>query len=231
MTEPMTQSDPVPRHMQDWRSALGHAESRLWFAADQGYWYDQAVNTLACYLVAGALLGTRLGEVAAWVADPDDPAPVEALRANPDAVPEMNLDLLIGMLAQGERHRMSVFMLLKQVMDASQGQDQRARDLVNLVGNGKAIPHVEAAVYELAHRFDVRGPIMSADQLNRSGIQSTGDRMLEIVAGARRLAEAVPAVELAAARIARDRGVTVRQLAEAAGISERAANDRYRVRP
>jgi hypothetical protein len=81
------------------------------------------------------------------------------------------------------------------------------------------------------NRLDLNGPIMYADQLNRSGIPSAGDRMLEIVTGARRLAEVAPAVELAAARIARARGITVRELAEAAGISERAANDRYRVRP
>ncbi|MEO6083111.1 MAG: hypothetical protein ABIQ18_08390 [Umezawaea sp.] len=208
-----------------------HAESRLWFAADQGYWYDQAVNTLACYLVAGALVETNLARVAEWVADPDDPAPLQALHAHPDTVPKKNLDLLIGMLAQGERHRTGVFVVVDQAVNARQGQDRRARDLLDLAAHGEAIPHIEAAVYELAHRLDLAAPIMYADQAHRADVTSTGERMLEIVAGARRLAEAAPAVELAAAGIARARGVTVRQLAEAAGISERAANDRYRVRP
>jgi hypothetical protein len=39
---------------------------------------------------------------------------------------------------------------------------------------------------------------------------------------------AIEAIEKAAAAIAREQGATVRQLAEAVGITERAANDRYR---
>lgn len=57
------------------------------------------------------------------------------------------------------------------------------------------------------------------------------DVALALVAGARRAVEDAQAVERAAALVARERGVTVRQLAAAAGISERAANDRYRRTP
>lgn len=52
--------------------------------------------------------------------------------------------------------------------------------------------------------------------------------LCDLVTGARRLVEQVRQVELAAASMARERGVTVRQLAQAAGMSERATNDRYR---
>ena len=51
---------------------------------------------------------------------------------------------------------------------------------------------------------------------------------LAIVAGARRALADVQAIERAAAEVAREHGVTVRQLAAAAGMSDRAANDRYR---
>ncbi|MER7129705.1 hypothetical protein [Streptosporangium saharense] len=51
---------------------------------------------------------------------------------------------------------------------------------------------------------------------------------LALVAAARRAQDDVQAIERAAALVARQYGVTVRQLAHAAGISERAANDRYR---
>lgn len=54
------------------------------------------------------------------------------------------------------------------------------------------------------------------------------DVALALVAGARRALEDVQAIERAAAAVAREHGVTIRQLAQAAGISERAANDRYR---
>jgi hypothetical protein len=51
---------------------------------------------------------------------------------------------------------------------------------------------------------------------------------LAIVAGARRVSANAQAVELAAAQLARDHGATVRQLANAAGINERSAFERYR---
>jgi hypothetical protein len=57
---------------------------------------------------------------------------------------------------------------------------------------------------------------------------STAKLALALVAGARRALDDVQAIERAAALIARDHGVTVRQLAAAAGITERAATDRYR---
>jgi hypothetical protein len=53
---------------------------------------------------------------------------------------------------------------------------------------------------------------------------------LALVAGARRVQEDAQAIERAAALVAREQGVTVRRLAAAAGITERAANDRYRRR-
>ena len=51
------------------------------------------------------------------------------------------------------------------------------------------------------------------------------DAALALVAGARRAVDDVQAIELAAAQAAREHGATVRQLAAAAGISERAASD------
>ena len=50
---------------------------------------------------------------------------------------------------------------------------------------------------------------------------------LAIVAGARATAVRIRDLEIAAARFARLHGVTVRDLAEAAGITERAATTRY----
>jgi hypothetical protein len=58
--------------------------------------------------------------------------------------------------------------------------------------------------------------------------QACDGELVAVVAGPRRAAEDAQAIERAAAAIARTHGVTVRQLAAAAGISERAANDRYR---
>lgn len=60
---------------------------------------------------------------------------------------------------------------------------------------------------------------------------TTESLLLALVAGGRRAAEDAQAIERAAAQLAREHGVTVRQLAAAAGISERAANDRYRKTP
>ncbi|MEU4235528.1 winged helix-turn-helix domain-containing protein [Nonomuraea sp. NPDC026600] len=57
---------------------------------------------------------------------------------------------------------------------------------------------------------------------------TTAGLAVAIVQGARRALEDVQAIERAAAGLAREHGITVRQLAAAAGISERAANDRYR---
>ena len=51
---------------------------------------------------------------------------------------------------------------------------------------------------------------------------------LDLVAAARQAAEDAQAIERAAAALARVKGATVRELSEATGISERAANDRYR---
>ncbi|MFC9250660.1 hypothetical protein [Amycolatopsis thailandensis] len=51
---------------------------------------------------------------------------------------------------------------------------------------------------------------------------------LALLAGARRAAADAAAIERAAAQLARKAGATVRELALMAGISERAANDRYR---
>ncbi|MBB4920954.1 hypothetical protein [Streptosporangium saharense] len=57
---------------------------------------------------------------------------------------------------------------------------------------------------------------------------TTADLAVAIVQGARRALEDVQAIERAAASLAREQGVTVRQLAAAVDISERAASDRYR---
>lgn len=54
---------------------------------------------------------------------------------------------------------------------------------------------------------------------------------LAVVAGARRTAADAAAIERAAAEVAREEGATVRELATIVGISERAANDRYRRLP
>lgn len=55
---------------------------------------------------------------------------------------------------------------------------------------------------------------------------------LAVVAGARAVAARIESIEKAAARIAREEhGVTVRELAGAAGITERAAASRYRRTP
>jgi len=61
-------------------------------------------------------------------------------------------------------------------------------------------------------------------------VERVPDRtLLELVAGCRGLRDRLNRLELEAARQARAHGVTVRQLAAASGLSERRANDRYRV--
>src|SRR4051794_6226318 len=70
--------------------------------------------------------------------------------------------------------------------------------------------------------------LQDADNLAGEGEAET---LMRIVVGARALAEQVRAVELAAAQLARQRHVTVRELAGATGMSERAATDRYKRRP
>jgi hypothetical protein len=71
-----------------------------------------------------------------------------------------------------------------------------------------------------------------ADPVQPSGAKVTGvtaaDLAVALLQGARRALEDVQAIERAAGGLAREHGVTVRQLAAAAGMSERAANDRYR---
>ena len=54
--------------------------------------------------------------------------------------------------------------------------------------------------------------------------------LMAVMHGARSLAETLGQLEMTAARLARERGVTVAQLARRAGISERAAMTRYRRR-
>jgi hypothetical protein len=66
----------------------------------------------------------------------------------------------------------------------------------------------------------------------RMAVEATdADLAVAILQGARRARADIEAIELAAAQLAREHGVTVRRLAQAAGISERAANDRYRRKP
>ncbi|WP_436498721.1 hypothetical protein [Actinokineospora sp. HUAS TT18] len=54
------------------------------------------------------------------------------------------------------------------------------------------------------------------------------DAALAVIHAARTAQQQLAAIERAAAAIARDNGVTVRRLADAAGITERAAAERYR---
>ncbi|GAA3740122.1 hypothetical protein HDA32_002674 [Spinactinospora alkalitolerans] len=54
------------------------------------------------------------------------------------------------------------------------------------------------------------------------------ETLAHILTGARTARELLNAIELEAARQARERGVTVRTLATQAGISERSATSRYR---
>lgn len=66
------------------------------------------------------------------------------------------------------------------------------------------------------------------DFLFLHGGLSAQEVLVAVVAGARRLGERLRVLELEAARQARTRGVPVRRLADAVGMSERSAADRYR---
>ncbi|HEY3716486.1 MAG TPA: hypothetical protein VGL39_18310 [Jatrophihabitantaceae bacterium] len=63
---------------------------------------------------------------------------------------------------------------------------------------------------------------------NDAEVGVAGDSLVEVVAGARTLRRRLEVIELEAARLARARGATVRQLAAATRMSERNAADRYR---
>lgn len=84
----------------------------------------------------------------------------------------------------------------------------------------EALPAVQAYLDE---------PVLLAGFARLDPPPSPEDLARWIVAGARRAAEDAAAIERAAAQIARRHGVTIRQLAIDAGISERAAGERYRL--
>lgn len=68
---------------------------------------------------------------------------------------------------------------------------------------------------------------MVASLEDERGLASLPAALVDVVAGARRLRARLDAVELVAAAAARERGVTVRELAAATGMSERAGTNRY----
>lgn len=81
---------------------------------------------------------------------------------------------------------------------------------------------------ELARQITAHLASVSSDDLGVAPQDAPVEILTHILTGARAARELLNAIELEAARQARERGVTVRALATQAGISERSAAARYR---
>lgn len=89
---------------------------------------------------------------------------------------------------------------------------------------GDVIPQLRAVLAQAGHR-DAHSEDSAEAQIHPEVDPAAA---LAVVSAARLAQEHLTAIERAAATIARDSGITVRRLADAAGITERAAHDRYR---
>jgi hypothetical protein len=89
-----------------------------------------------------------------------------------------------------------------------------------------ALAHA-AASWRRGETRDAAGVASAIDRLMQSESGDATRQLLVLVAGARLCSDRLRNLELAAARAARGRGVSIRQLAQAADIAERSAADRY----
>jgi hypothetical protein len=104
--------------------------------------------------------------------------------------------------------------LLERLIRERQAEPDHTADLL-----GEVVPQLRTVLAQAGHH-DVQGP-PAEDEVDPGAA-------LAVVSAARAAQEHLAAIERAAAAIARDSGITLRKLADAAGITERAAADRYR---
>jgi hypothetical protein len=92
---------------------------------------------------------------------------------------------------------------------------------------GEVVPQLRTVLAHAGHH-DSAGDNRAVGESEEAVAEVEPEAALAMVSAARAAQEHLAAIERAAAAIARDSGVTVRRLAAAAGITERAAADRYR---
>jgi type IV secretion system protein VirD4 len=73
------------------------------------FWAQKAQEIIRCYQMAAALRGFDMGAVHYWATNPDDPFPVDLLKAHPEWVPAAWIGMLQSYLATSRRTRDSFF--------------------------------------------------------------------------------------------------------------------------
>ena len=109
--------------------------------------------------------------------------------------------------------------LLERLIRDRQADPDHIADLV-----GEVVPQLRTVLARAGHR----GSPGEDRGIEQTVAEVEPEAALAMVSAARAAQEHLAAIERAAAAVARDGGVTVRRLALAAGITERAAADRYR---
>lgn len=107
--------------------------------------------------------------------------------------------------------------LLERLIRERMAEPDHITDLV-----GEVVPQLRIMLAHAGYRDD--------DHTDDPDATVDPAAALALIAAARAGQEHLVAIERAAAALARDSGVTVRRLADAANITERAAMDRYRQR-
>jgi type IV secretory pathway TraG/TraD family ATPase VirD4 len=91
---------------------------------DAGFWDSQATKVLRVFLMAAAVSGRTMRDVAGWVAAPNDPTPLELLRRNRDRVPEgWEQELRATLETEASRTRDSIFMTLNAAVQFMHNPD------------------------------------------------------------------------------------------------------------
>lgn len=109
--------------------------------------------------------------------------------------------------------------LLERLIRERQAEPDHTTDLL-----GEVVPQLRTVLAQAGHHDDTHDARADADPENAVDPGAA----LAVVSAARAAQEHLAAIERAAAAIARDSGITLRRLADAAGITERAAADRYK---
>ncbi|MBC6446164.1 hypothetical protein [Actinokineospora xionganensis] len=108
--------------------------------------------------------------------------------------------------------------LLERLIRERQAEPDHTTDVL-----GEVVPQLRTVLVQASHH-DAHDARADADP---DGALDPG-AALAVVSAASAAQEHLAAIERAAAAIARDSGITLRGLADAAGITERAAADRYK---
>ncbi|SDI09385.1 hypothetical protein SAMN05192558_101657 [Actinokineospora alba] len=110
--------------------------------------------------------------------------------------------------------------LLERLIRERQAEPDHPTDLL-----GEVVPQLRTVLAQAGHH-DTPDPRAAAEPDNDTEVDPGA--ALAVVSAARAAQEHLASIERAAAAIARDSGITLRRLADAAGITERAAADRYK---